>query len=96
MLHEHVDDRNLEGTDDDYGTFTWKLEPLESTHQRFRLQMTKPAHDGDWYFAVSGVELYGVLVTKSELWDEPAPAEEPDARGLGLELSEPSEPSPQP
>jgi len=24
--------------------------------------MTKPAHDGDWYFAVSGIEFYGHLI----------------------------------
>eukprot|EP00656_Telonema_subtile_P056202 TRINITY_DN8935_c0_g1_i1.p2 TRINITY_DN8935_c0_g1~~TRINITY_DN8935_c0_g1_i1.p2 ORF type:complete len:277 (+),score=78.70 TRINITY_DN8935_c0_g1_i1:814-1644(+) len=65
-LYEHGDDRRLEGTDDDYGTCTWEIE--QSGHRlvsysRFRLRMTKPAHDGDWYFAVSGVELYGSLIT---------------------------------
>lgn len=66
-LMNHVDDRNLEATDDDYGTFTWHLEQTNATrrnYQQFRFRMTKPAHDGDWYFAVCGVELYGNLYLK--------------------------------
>ena len=66
-LHEHKDDKNLEATDDDYGMFTWKLAKLpgDASFQKFRLRMTKPAHDGDWYFAVSGVEFYGKLISKT-------------------------------
>eukprot|EP00658_Telonema_sp_P-2_P025064 TRINITY_DN20090_c0_g1_i20.p1 TRINITY_DN20090_c0_g1~~TRINITY_DN20090_c0_g1_i20.p1 ORF type:complete len:341 (+),score=64.80 TRINITY_DN20090_c0_g1_i20:295-1317(+) len=67
LVFEHIDDRLLESSDDDYGTHTWKIEPDSPgaglQFERLRLRMTKPAHDGDWYFAVSGVEIYGDLIT---------------------------------
>ena len=33
-----------------------------SAFRHFRIRMTKPAHDGDWYFAISGIEFYGHLI----------------------------------
>jgi len=68
----HDDDRFLETEDDDYGAHTWSETGFETeftshagverAFRHFRIRMTKPAHDGDWYFAISGIELYGHLI----------------------------------
>ena len=45
--------------------------------------MTKPAHDGDWYFAISGIELYGHLIEG----DPASMATEDMASGMGADTN---------